>query len=71
MSVAELSRRLGVSTNRVTGIQSDQRSITGGTALRPAHFFGTAPGFWLSLQSLYDLRLAQQKSGEALIACRL
>jgi addiction module HigA family antidote len=69
MSAAELSRQLGVPTNRVTSILHGQRSITGDTALRLAHFFGTSPEFCLNLQSLYDLRLAQQKSGKA-IACR-
>jgi addiction module HigA family antidote len=66
MSAAELSRQLGVPTNRVTGILNGQRSVTGDTALRLAHFFGTSPEFWLNLQSLYDLRLAQQKSGKAI-----
>jgi len=63
MSAAELSRQLGVPTNRVTSILNGQRSITRDTALRLAHFFGTSPQFWLNLQSLYALRLAQQKSG--------
>ena len=66
MSAAELSRQLSVPTNRVTGILNGQRSITGDTALRLAHFFGTSPEFWLNLQSLYDLRVAQQKAGEAI-----
>jgi addiction module HigA family antidote len=66
MSAAELSRQLGVPTNRVTGILNGQRSITGDTALRLAHFFGTSPEFWLNLQILYDLRLAQQKSGRTI-----
>ena len=66
MSAAELSRQLGVPTNRVTGILNGHRSITGDTALRFAHFFGTTPEFWLNLQSLYELRLAQQKSGKAI-----
>ena len=70
MSAAELSRQLGVPTNRVTAILNGQRSITGDTALRLAHFFGTSPEFWLNLQSLYDLRLAQQKSGRRSIVCR-
>lgn len=64
MSAAELSRQLGVPTNRVTAILNGQRAITGDTALRLAHFFGTSPEFWLNLQSLYDIRLAQQKSGK-------
>jgi antitoxin HigA-1 len=66
MSAAELSRQLGVPTNRVTGILNGQRSITGDTALRLAHFFGTTPEFWLNLQNLYELRLAKQKSGKAI-----
>lgn len=66
MSAAELSRQLGVPTNRVTGILNGQRSITGDTALRLAHFFGTTPEFWLNLQCLYELRLAQQKSGKSI-----
>jgi len=64
MSAAELARQLRVPTNRITAILNGQRSITGDTALRLAHFFGTAPEFWLNLQSLYDLRVAEQKSGK-------
>src|ERR1700692_2236118 len=68
MSAAELARNLGVPTNRVTGILHGQRSITGDTALRLAHFFGTSAQFWLNLQSLYDLRLAEAKSGKSIKA---
>lgn len=66
MSAAELARRLRVPTNRVTQILNGTRSITGDTALRLAHFFGTSAQFWLNLQSLYDLRLAQQKAGKSI-----
>jgi addiction module HigA family antidote len=68
MSAAELSRQLNVPTNRVTQILNRRRSITGDTALRLAHFFGTSAEFWLNLQSLYEIRLAQQKSGSAIKA---
>jgi addiction module HigA family antidote len=64
MSAAQLARNLAVPTNRITAILNGQRSITGDTALRLAHFFGTSPEFWLNLQSHYELRLAQQKSGK-------
>ena len=64
MSAAELARRLGVPTNRVTEILNGRRAITGDTALRLAHFFGTSAEFWLNLQSLYDLRIAQKKAGK-------
>jgi addiction module HigA family antidote len=65
MSATELARKLGVPTNRVTQIVHGARSITGDTALRLAHFFGTSPQFWLNLQNLYDLRLAQKKAGKS------
>ena len=68
MSAAALARALEVPTNRITSILNGQRSVTGDTALRLARFFGTAPQFWMNLQSLYELRLAEQKSGKAIKA---
>ena len=68
MSAAELSRQLKVPTNRITGILNGQRAITGDTALRLAHFFGTSAQFWLNLQALYELRLAERKAGKAIKA---
>ncbi len=68
MSAAELARKLRVPTNRVTQILNGTRSITGDTALRLAHFFGTSAQFWLNLQTLYDLRLAQEKAGKSIKA---
>jgi antitoxin HigA-1 len=68
MSAAEFSRQIGVPTNRVTQILNSRRSITGDTALRLAHFFGTSAEFWLNLQSLYEIRLAEKKSGRAIKA---
>jgi addiction module HigA family antidote len=68
MSAAELARKLDVPTNRVTGILNGQRAVTGDTALRLAHFFGTSAEFWLNLQSLYELRIARKKVGKAIKA---
>ncbi len=66
MSAAEWARQLKVPTNRITEILNGQRSITGDTALRLGHFFGTSAEFWLNLQSLCDLRLAEQKVGKSI-----
>ena len=66
MSAAELARQLKVPTNRITEIVNGQRAITGDTALRLGHFFGTNPQFWLNLQSLYELRVAEQKAGKSI-----
>jgi len=68
LSAAALARQLKVPTNRITEILNGQRSITGDTALRLAHFFGTTAEFWLNLQSLYDLRVAERKSGKSIRA---
>jgi addiction module HigA family antidote len=66
MSAAELARRLNVPTNRITEILNGRRAVTGDTALRLAHFFGTTAEFWLNLQSLYEIRAARQKAGKSI-----
>lgn len=63
MSAAELARQLQVPTNRITEILRGERAITGDTALRLGHFFDTSADFWLNLQKLYELRLAEHKMG--------
>jgi antitoxin HigA-1 len=66
MSASGLARKLHVPANRITGIVNGQRAITGDTALRLGHFFGTSPEFWLNLQSLYELRIAEKKAGKSI-----
>ncbi|QMV19216.1 HigA family addiction module antidote protein [Granulicella sp. 5B5] len=64
LSAAAFARQIQVPTNRVTEILKGRRSITGDTALRLAHFFGTSAEFWLNLQSLYEIRVAEKKFGK-------
>jgi addiction module HigA family antidote len=52
MSAAELARKISVPTNRVTQTLNGTRSVTGDTALRLGHFFGTSPQFWLNADPL-------------------
>ncbi len=66
LSAAELARQLHVPTNRITQILNGQRAISGDTALRLAHFLGTTAAFWLNLQSIYEIRLAERESGKAI-----
>jgi addiction module HigA family antidote len=68
LSAAELARKMNVPTNRITQILNGTRAVTGDTALRLAHFFGTSAQFWLNLQTLYDLRLAEEKAGKSIKA---
>ena len=66
MSAAELARQLQVPANRITAILNGQRAVTGDTALRLAHYFGTSAAFWLNLQGLYEIRLAEKQTGKAI-----
>ncbi len=63
VSAAELARQIDVPTNRITGILNKERAVTADTALRLGHWFGTSADFWLNLQKLYELRLAEQEVG--------
>jgi addiction module HigA family antidote len=60
MSVNQLAKALGIGAPRLNEIVRGRRGITADTALRLARYFGTSPEFWLSLQSLYDLRMTER-----------
>jgi antitoxin HigA-1 len=62
----EFARQIDVPPNRVSQIIAGKRSITGDTALRFGHWFGTDPQFWLNLQAQFDLVIADQQTGEAI-----
>lgn len=68
VSPTELSRQIRVPANRISQIINGKRSVTGDTALRLAHWFGTSPQFWMNLQALYDVRLAEQEAGREIKA---
>ena len=60
----ELARQLRVPANRITQIVQGKRAVTGDTALRLGHWFGTSPQFWLNLQGAYDIRIAGEAAGK-------
>jgi addiction module HigA family antidote len=62
-SAAELARQIAVPINRITGIINGQRGVTADTALRLGHWFGTSPQFWMNLQQMYELRVAEREVG--------
>jgi len=64
ITATALARKIKVPTNRLTQIINGRRAISGDTALRLGHFFGTNPQFWMNLQALYEVRVAQQKFGK-------
>jgi antitoxin HigA-1 len=62
----ELARQVKVPANRITQIINGKRNITGDTALRLGHWFGTSAMFWLNLQSAHDLRVAAREVGKVI-----
>jgi antitoxin HigA-1 len=59
MSAAEFARHIKVPTNRVTELINGRRAVTADTALRLAIAFNTSARFWMNLQVLHDLRVAE------------
>lgn len=66
VSPTEFARQIDVPPNRVSQIIAGKRAVTGDTALRFGHWFGTEPQFWLNLQSAYEIRVAEEKAGRAI-----
>ncbi len=64
LSAGQLARQLDVPVNRITSILNGQRSISADSALRLGHWFGTSAEFWLNLQKIYELRVAERQIGE-------
>ena len=64
ISPTEFARQIAVPPNRVSQIISGKRSITGDTALRLGHWFGSEPQFWLNLQAQWDLFQAYHRAGK-------
>jgi addiction module HigA family antidote len=64
LSQSALAKAIGVTPIRINQIVRGQRSVTADTALRLSRYFGTRPGWWLDLQSHYDLQVATDKVQE-------
>jgi addiction module HigA family antidote len=56
-----------VPSNRLTAILNGKRNITADTALRLGRLFGTSAIMWLNLQTKYDLDVAEDATGEAIV----
>ena len=61
LSMNRLALDLRVPVTRIAEIVHERRAITPDTALRLARYFNTSAGFWLNLQTAYDLEVAQDK----------
>ena len=63
-----LAKAIGVDARRIHSIVHGERSITAETALLLARFFGNSAGFWIGLQSQYDLEITTDRLAERLEA---
>ncbi len=61
-----LAKAIGVDARRIHAIVHGQRSITAETALLFSRFFGNSAGFWMGLQSQYDLENAEDRLADRL-----
>ena len=61
-----LAKAIGVDARRIHSIVHGERSITAETALLLSRFFGNSAGFWMGLQSQYDLEVAADRLSERL-----
>lgn len=64
MSANALSKALNVPAPRINDIVRERRGVSADTALRLARYFDTSAQFWLNLQAMYDLRVAEIAAGK-------
>ena len=61
-----LAKEIGVPAQRIGEIIAGKRGITADTDLRLCRFYGLTDGWWLRLQSSYDMRRARAALGKDL-----
>lgn len=67
MSAHGLALALRVPATRINDIVNEKRGITADTALRLSRYFGTTAKFWLNLQASYELEVAEDQLGKAVV----
>ena len=71
ISQNKLARDINVSPRRINEIVKGLRAITADTDLRLSKALGTSEGFWLGLQSDYDLEERKKKISKVLQTIKL
>lgn len=62
LSAHALAKALRLTPSRINDIVLERRGITADTAVRLAHYFGGDAQFWLNLNAIYELRMAERSS---------
>lgn len=66
ISQAEFARAIGVSAMRISHIVKGTRPVTAELALLIGRALDQSPQYWLNLQTVYDLKIAEASLGELL-----
>ena len=67
ISQYRLAVDISVPPRRINEIVHGKRAVTADTALRLARYFGNSEGFWMNLQTRYDLEVQRDRMGERLV----
>jgi addiction module HigA family antidote len=62
LSANALAQALHLTPSRINDIVLERRGVTADTAVRLARYFGGTAQFWLNLQTMYDLRVAERST---------
>ena len=68
LSAYRLAKDIDVPISRIQAIVSENRGITGDTALRLGRYFGTTAEFWLNMQRDFELESAEIAVGDEVAA---
>ena len=63
ISQYRIAKDMSVDPRRINEIVLGKRSISADTALRLGRYFGMSAGFWMNLQSHYDLQREEMELG--------
>jgi addiction module HigA family antidote len=66
MSQSALARALGVPPRRINEIILGKRAVTADTDLRLCRYWGLSDGYWLRLQTAFDLMQQRRRMGDKL-----
>jgi addiction module HigA family antidote len=61
-----LAKAISVAPRRINEIVRGKRAITADTALRLGRYFGVSPQSWMTLQTHYELEVAEMNLGDRL-----
>jgi antitoxin HigA-1 len=68
LSANALALALRVSSGRVTDVLNEKRGVSLETAMRLGRYFGNSARFWLNMQTIYELQIAEAELGERIAA---